>query len=35
MKLMRILNPFFVTLETGKMGQMVAVGICYAVFYNS
>lgn len=35
MKSINILNPCFVTLETANIGQIVAVGICSAVFYNS
>jgi hypothetical protein len=34
MKLIRMLKPCFVTLETGNIGQMVAVGICSAVLSN-
>ena len=34
-KSIRMLNPFLLTLETGKIGQIVAVGICSAVFYSS
>lgn len=33
-KSINIPKPCLVTLETGKIGQIVAVGICYAVFYN-
>lgn len=35
MKSIRILNPFLLTLDTGKIGQIVAVGICSAVFSSS
>jgi len=35
MKSIKILKPFLETLDTGNIGHIVAVGICYAVFKSS